>query len=1071
MPFPLRDSEYLYGIHDPGGEHIMLEQGIPGWVLFTEAIGVAPNDHRSKDYRPFSDQGLGVMVRLNAGYGGVGTIPFENQYDDFARRCANFVRASHGAHIWIVGNEMNHPIEWPGADWEWNLRSPRPVSPDTVGEQITPMRYARCYRKVRDSIHALPGHEHDQVLVGAVAPWNALSRYSGNRVGDWVKYFQDILNRIGEDECDGITIHTYTHGAEPDKIDSTEKMPRPFERRHFNFRTYQDFMHVIPKAMRHLPVYITETDQDIPWRNEDTGWVQRAYGEIDYWNKNNEQQIRALILYRWSQIDQWGIDGKQGVLEDFRQAMDFGYKPREIVIPKDESEDEKRKPYRAEITLAEAIKAGAVGEDIAVELTIKNTGSNTWSKEGENAFHVGYHWFDSANHKANAEDYRTALPEDVEPDQEVTLPIKIGMPYQSGAYRLAIDLVHEGITWFAWRGNRSLAMKVIVLTSADAHEQHFPETGKTVKGPFLNLLLKLGLDATGYPASDELVEDGVTVQHFQRLTMEEYEPGKVRVRSVAEQPDEGDSAYSEAIAGATFDAVYPPPTSPRNLGEAMTPAIVQVAHLLPRGAAELHTRTAEDIEYIVISHTGVRPGIAVERLAQAHLRRWPGIACHYLVEADGIVYQTCAVSEAVDDQRDWIYHGIIVYVAGNFSDDIPPNEQLDALAALIAWLLDEYDLGIDKMLGASELLRTQSPGKQWLEDQRWKDLLLARVTALRGDHGSRGGGTEDDIRETSDQIEPAPKTPDDPLQRDDELNVILAASGQSRAVVPQRSKAQVISKPEMVNLVSQLPKHPTNRYEARSLEQITHIAVHHSAAPASITPQRIAHHHVFGETQQWPGMGYHYDIGPDGTINHTQALELASNHVFGHNHDTVGVCLAGNFDHAIPTPAQLAATGHLIAWLMQELDIPLQNVWGHKAFPRATTSCPGKQWDGGQRWRDLLLQEIHAVLNPGDDPSTKLLDHYLFLQQHTAGGTGQECEQAASNYIARFRPTFGFSLATAMLARRVTLVDCATDSSPEEEKQLRQAGCQVERIAGRDIAETQQILDRLAESGQRFIKN
>ncbi|HEY54471.1 MAG TPA: hypothetical protein G4N94_13560, partial [Caldilineae bacterium] len=513
MPLPLRNSEYLYGIHDPGGEYIMLEKGIPGWVLFSEAIGVDPDDHRAKNYRPFSDKGLGVMVRLNAGHGGVGTIPFENQYDDFAKRCANFVRASQGAHIWIIGNEMNHPIEWPGADWEWHLKSPRPVSPDTVGEQITPTRYARCFRKVRDAIHALPGHEQDQVLVGAVAPWNALTRYSGNRNGDWVKYFRDTLNRIGPKGCDGITLHTYTHGAEPEKIDSREKMPRPFQNRHYNFRTYQDFMHAIPKTMRHLPVYITETDQDIPWRNENTGWVQRAYGEIDYWNKNNEQQIRALILYRWSQVDQWSIDGKQGVIEDFRQAMDFAYKPREIAPP---AEDDERKPYRAELTLVETIKASVAGSEIETELTIKNTGSNTWLQEGENAFRVGYHWFDSNNRKAHAEDYRTALPQDVEPDQAVTLPIRIGMPYQHGAYRLAIDMVHEGVTWFAWRGNRSLSMKVIVLASEDVTEHHFPETGKTVKKPFLDLLLTLGLDATGFPTSDELDEDGVRVQHFQK---------------------------------------------------------------------------------------------------------------------------------------------------------------------------------------------------------------------------------------------------------------------------------------------------------------------------------------------------------------------------------------------------------------------------------------------------------------------------------------------------------------------------------------------------------------------------
>ena len=91
------------------------------------------------------------------------------------------------------------------------------------------------------------------------------------------------------------------------------------------------------------------------------------------------------------------------------------------------------------------------------------------------------------------------------------------------------------------------------------------------------------------------------------------------------------------------------------------------------------------------------------------------------------------------------------------------------------------------------------------------------------------------------------------------------------------------------------------------------------------------------------------------------------------------------------------------------------------------------------------------------------------LQQHHNTGPQDDLEQAASNYIARFRPTFGFSLAIAKKARRVTIIGSSLESESDEASQLRQAGCRVERIVGRDIAETKQILDRLAESGQRFL--
>jgi len=327
MPrFPF-ESEYLYGLHDAGGESIMLEQGAPGWVVVTTAIGHNPHDHSGQDFSFLSARGLGVMVRLNNGYSPAGTLPLERDYDDFARRCANFVQASQGAHIWIIGNEPNHPIEWPEARWDWNTFPPHPLSPDTRGEPITPARYAAAYLKARSAIHALPGHEQDLVLVAAVAPWNTLTPYPGNEKGDWVQYFADVLQHIGAGRCDGITLHTYTHGPNPDFITSEAHMAPPFADYHWHFRAYRDFMNAIPPQMRSLPVYITETDQgDGPWVNANTGWVQQAYQEIDDWNRTHAQKIRSLVLYRWSRADKWSIEDKPGVIADFRAALAHHWK-------------------------------------------------------------------------------------------------------------------------------------------------------------------------------------------------------------------------------------------------------------------------------------------------------------------------------------------------------------------------------------------------------------------------------------------------------------------------------------------------------------------------------------------------------------------------------------------------------------------------------------------------------------------------------------------------------------------------------------------------------------------------
>ncbi|MBN1402403.1 MAG: hypothetical protein JXA74_16295, partial [Anaerolineae bacterium] len=94
-------------------------------------------------------------------------------------------------------------------------------------------------------------------------------------------------------------------------------------------RTYIDFMQAIPAALRHLPVYITETDQNVGWLDMNAGWIQQAYAEIDRWNGDvAHQRIRALILYRWERYpgDIWFIRGKNQVINDFRGALQREYR-------------------------------------------------------------------------------------------------------------------------------------------------------------------------------------------------------------------------------------------------------------------------------------------------------------------------------------------------------------------------------------------------------------------------------------------------------------------------------------------------------------------------------------------------------------------------------------------------------------------------------------------------------------------------------------------------------------------------------------------------------------------------
>jgi hypothetical protein len=93
------ESPYIYGIHDhdPGPQEFLdrlAAGGASGWITATIAIGSNPNDTGGDDFSRWADRGHTVIVRLNNGYCGEGTIPPPEKYDDFARRAANYVAAS-----------------------------------------------------------------------------------------------------------------------------------------------------------------------------------------------------------------------------------------------------------------------------------------------------------------------------------------------------------------------------------------------------------------------------------------------------------------------------------------------------------------------------------------------------------------------------------------------------------------------------------------------------------------------------------------------------------------------------------------------------------------------------------------------------------------------------------------------------------------------------------------------------------------------------------------------------------------------------------------------------------------
>lgn len=267
------------------------------------------------------------------------------------------------------------------------------------------------------------------------------------------------------------------------------------------------------------------------------------------------------------------------------------------------------------------------------------------------------------------------------------------------------------------------------------------------------------------------------------------------------------------------------------------------------------------------------------------------------------------------------------------------------------------------------------------------------------------------------------------------------------------------------DVVDSLAQHPTRRYPMRTHADIRRLVIHHTATPANISVQRIADFQV--KQRDLPGISYHFCVTAEGEVFQTQYLETVSAHAGPHSVDSVGICLIGNFTSSPPLKPQLDATARLVAQLLVMLGLTPEAVVGYSEL--VVTQSPGATWS---QWKPTLLAEATRLMqspNAGPSPADdKPIEHYLLFWYHGPNTWAEWDLQGAFEYIARFKPVVGFDLEEAKSAKYVTIVGGTTGVPATAERILQRAGCQVERIDGRNEAETRRIMEQLAAEGKRF---
>ena len=89
---------------------------------------------------------------------------------------------------------------------------------------------------------------------------------------------------------------------------------------------------------------------------------------------------------------------------------------------------------------------------MTIDTGVTNTGATTWLREGRHGrgyVRLGAHHVSSDGRMLEADFARAALPCDLPRDGRAMVALTVTAPAAPGRYVLRLDMVNEGIAWFA----------------------------------------------------------------------------------------------------------------------------------------------------------------------------------------------------------------------------------------------------------------------------------------------------------------------------------------------------------------------------------------------------------------------------------------------------------------------------------------------------------------------------------------------------------------------------------------------------------------------------------------------
>ena len=122
--------------------------------------------------------------------------------------------------------------------------------------------------------------------------------------------------------------------------------------------------------------------------------------------------------------------------------------------------------FRAELRAVEVPARVKARARVEVRVAVRNAGGAVWlaRERGLSPFQLSAanHWLDPSGNLVVNDDGRGALPRDLRPGAETEITFAVNAPRSPGDYLLEIDMLQEGVSWFAFKGSKTLRVPVRV---------------------------------------------------------------------------------------------------------------------------------------------------------------------------------------------------------------------------------------------------------------------------------------------------------------------------------------------------------------------------------------------------------------------------------------------------------------------------------------------------------------------------------------------------------------------------------------------------------------------------------